>query len=79
MTKKTLLKKLGEVYGDGWPVDYEEAVSNGNGDGLASFIYIELNETLTEKAVDLEDAERLMSRAAEQIQQIICKIQELAQ
>jgi hypothetical protein len=78
MTKKTLLKKLGEIYGDGWPQSREDARENGSGDGLAAFIYLELDEVLSDKKVDLEDAEILMARAAAQVQEMVYKIQEFA-
>jgi hypothetical protein len=79
MKKTTLLKILGEEYGDGWPSSREEALEHGNGDGLAAFIYRELDEVLEDRKVDLEEALRLMVRAADQVQEIVYKIQELAQ
>lgn len=77
MTKKTLLKKLGKAYGDGWPQSREDARENGSGDGLAAFIYLELDEVLSAK-VDLEVAEILLARAAGQVQEMVYKIQEFA-
>ena len=74
-----MLEELGETYGDGWPLSWDEARDNGNGDGLAAFIYLELDEVLPDKRVDLKDALRLMVRAADQLQEVVYKIQELSQ
>lgn len=77
MKLKTLLRELGEEYGDGWPVSREEAFEGLNGDGLASFIYLELSEVLETRKVDLGTALTLLERAVDDLHRVIYKIQEL--
>jgi hypothetical protein len=54
-------------YGEPLPKSYTNALSHGDGDGLAEFIVIELREAADG---DPAEAARLMRRAAEQLEHV---------
>jgi hypothetical protein len=78
MTKKQLLKHVAKAYPGVFPVDREQALEHDQGDTLADFIYLELDETLTDAGnIDLDEAERVMFRAREDVNAVLDCVQKL--
>lgn len=75
MTKKKFMAMVSDAYGDPFPVDREQALENDIGDGLATFLYLELDENLDDKRVDLDEAEVLINRALTDLERVLQRIQ----
>jgi len=84
--KEGFFKAVAEGYGEPFPVDRDQAVAHENGDGLADFIRLELEETIgwDESVIDAKKAVEevkdialhQMERAKEDIERVIVAIEE---
>ncbi len=73
-----LLHLANESYPDGFLAEYFDPDSGeprpGSGDTLAQFIVVELSETFdpnTSRSAQLEEARRVLNRAADELQAVI--------
>lgn len=74
MTKKQLLKAIGKAYPGDFPTYREQALGHDNGDPLADFIYLEIDETQDDDQVDLNDAERIIRTAMDDLAKVLACI-----
>jgi hypothetical protein len=77
MTKAEFLERIGDAYPGSFPADREQALEHSLGDTLADFIFLELDENLSDDVVNLIDALHVINGVKNDVNAVVREIERI--